>query len=49
MDLLNELHNTGIGAFIGPIHIPALGFADDIVLISDDPEKLQKLINKCQY
>ena len=47
-DLLNELQNTGIGAFIGPIHIPALGFADDIVLISDDPEKLQKLIDKCQ-
>ena len=47
-DLLNEIHKTGIGAFIGPIHIPALGFADDIVLISDDPEKLQKLIDKCE-
>ena len=47
-DLLNELDKTGSGATIGAIHIAALGFADDIVLISDDPQKLQDLLNLCQ-
>ena len=47
-DLLDELHRTNLGATIGTVHIPALGFADDIVLISDDPIKLQKLIDICE-
>ena len=47
-DLLDELEGTGLGACIGPINIPALGFADDIVLITDDPKKLQTLIGVCQ-
>lgn len=47
-DLLNELDEAGLGAEIGPIRIPTLGFADDIVLISDCPKKLQALIDICQ-
>ena len=47
-DLLGNLEKTWFGATIGTIHIPALGFADDIVLISDEPVKLQNLINACE-
>ena len=44
-DLLQEINSTNLGATIGPIHIPVLGFADDIVLASDKPAKLQQLLN----
>ena len=47
-DLLNDLNNPKLGASIGPVHITALGFADDIVLITDKPWKLQQLLNICQ-
>ena len=44
-DLLKELNHSKLGATIGPVHIAALGFADDIVLITDKPWKLQDLLN----
>ena len=47
-ELLNNLQNSRLGAFIGSTHIAVLGFADDIMLISDSPEKLQKLISICE-
>ena len=47
-DLLEDLQKSKLGATIGKIHIPALGFADDIVLISDCPLKLQELIKVCE-
>ena len=46
-DLLEELNQSNLGAYIGPLHFAALGFADDIVLISDAPWKLQKLLDIC--
>ena len=46
-DLLEELNSSNLGATIGPVHIAALGFADDIVLITDKPWKLQHLLTKC--
>ena len=46
-DLLAELNRSNLGAYIGPLHFAALGFADDIVLISDTPRKLQQLLNIC--
>ena len=47
-DLLEDLNNSDLGASIGSIMICALGFADDIVLISDSPEKIQRLLNICK-
>ena len=47
-DLLVDLTRSKLGASIGSVLIAALGFADDIVLISDRPWKLQQLINICQ-
>ena len=44
-DLLDELNHTCFGAKINSIHIAALGFADDIVLISDNPSNLQRLLH----
>ena len=44
-DLLRELEALGLGAKVGNLVIPTLGFADDILLIADSPEKLQKLLN----
>ena len=46
-DLLEELNHSNHGATIGPTHIAALGFADDVVLISDNPTKLQHLLDMC--
>ena len=47
-DLLESLNASCLGAKIGNIIISALGFADDIILISDLPEKEQKLITICE-
>ena len=46
--LLSSLQASKLGATIGPIHIATLGFADDIVLASDSPKKLQSLITICE-
>ena len=46
-DLFKEIESLGIGAKVGDLIISALGFADDILLITDTPEKLQKLIDFC--
>ena len=46
-DLLEKLDESNLGAKIGKLVISGLGFADDIVLISDSPAKLQGLIEIC--
>ena len=48
-DLLIDLHNSGLGAKIGSITVSCLGFADDIVLATENPKNLQLLINICEH
>ena len=45
--LLHNLNKSNSGAKIDNLTISSLGFADDIVVISDSPLKLQALINIC--
>ena len=47
-DLLDSLNNSNLGVTTGDIQISALGFADDIVLITGCPMKAQGLLNICQ-
>ena len=47
-DLLDSLNNSYLGVTIGDIQTSALGFADDIVLVTDCPIKAQGLLNICQ-
>ena len=47
-DLLEKLDSSSLGVAMPGIFITALGFADDILLIADDPEKLQRQINICE-
>ena len=46
-DLLTQLENCGLGAYIAKIVISVLGYADDILLIADNPGKMQQLIHIC--
>ena len=46
-DLLEELHASNLGVQMITITVSALGFADDILVIADDPSKLQALLDIC--
>ena len=46
-DLLKQLEQSKLGVHIWNIIISALGFADDIVILSQSANDLQKLINIC--
>ncbi len=47
-DLIKELKESKIGVKIGDLVISVLAYADDIVLLADTPENLQKLIDIVQ-
>ena len=47
-DLLIELSDSKLGATVDNLLVSALGFADDIVLITDCPIKAQKLLDICE-
>ena len=46
-DLLKILQDSGLGAALQHVTVTALGFADDIMLIAEEPSKLQALIDIC--
>ena len=46
-DLLIDLESEGLGVMVGELKISSLCFADDIMLLTDCPKNLQKLINIC--
>ena len=43
--MLDTLENVALGVWIGPINTGVSGVADDDFLMSDDPVKLQALID----
>ena len=47
-NLLESLNSSQLGATIGDVYVSALGFADDIVLVTDCPTIAQKLLNLCK-
>ena len=47
-DLLETLNSSNLGVKVGDIHIAALGFADDLVLITDCPKKAKSMLDICQ-
>ena len=46
--LLIKIKNSGLGTDIDGFKLGALAYADDIVLLADSPDDLQKLTNICQ-
>ena len=47
-DLLERLNSSNFGVIMYRPQITALGYADDIVLIAEKPEKLQGLVKICE-
>ena len=46
--LLKNLRNSGLGCQIGNLYFGALGYADDVILLSPSRESLQLMLNICQ-
>ena len=46
-DLLETLQASKLGVKMENVTVSSLGFADDIMLIADDPAKLQELLDLC--
>ena len=46
-DLLERLQASKLGVKMVSITVSSLGFPDDILLIADDPSKLQALLDIC--
>ena len=44
-DLLLNLDRSALGIDFGSINIPALAYADDVVLLTTNPQDLQSLMN----
>ena len=47
-DLLQELDETNDGYKLFQHHVPALFYCDDMIITTDDPNKLLKLLKMCE-
>jgi len=46
-DLLNELHMSGYGVYIGRLFVGAIAYADGICILSSSGYGLQKMLDIC--
>ena len=46
-DLVSQLRDSGYGVHVGSLFVGCVLYADDIVLLSESCDGLQKLVNIC--
>ena len=46
-ELLQRLHESGVGCYIGSVFVGALAYADDIALLAPTPSAMRRLLKIC--
>ena len=47
-DIIKKLRNSGLGCYIQGIWMGAVGYADDLILLSPSRETMSKMIQVCE-